>query len=306
MKKNWMKNIRSVGILSMIIAVSLISLTGCKNSKTSSTGKDAAATAAAGTAVPTSAASESAATPTTAAPVKLKLGVVPGLDDKVANKVKELGKAQGLDIEVVTFTDGVQVNKALSEKQIDANVFQHEPFLNQCKKDFDLDIAKVAYTYSCPQAIYSKKIKSLTELKDGATIAIPNDPSNCARALQLLEKAGLIKLKDSTDIKSTSKDIVENPKNLKFKELEANLIPPVLGDVDAAVINADNAKNSNLNPGKDGLFKEDPQGIWTFILASREADVNSTTIQKLVSIYQSDEIKNFIEQNYSGFVYPAF
>ena len=154
--------------------------------------------------------------------------------------------------------------------------------------------------------IYSKKVKDLKDLKDGATISIPNDPTNGGRALLLLEKAGLLKLKDGVKEKATLQDIAENPKNFKFQEVEAAQVPRTLDDVDAAIINSNFAMQVQLDPTKDSLFIEDSTSPYVNIVAVRQGDENRPEIQALMKVLHSQEIKDFINNKYKGAVVPAF
>ena len=170
----------------------------------------------------------------------------------------------------------------------------------------DVKLANAGGIHIEPMGIYSKKIKSLNELKDGASIALPNDPTNGGRSLLLLEKAGLLKLKDGVGVKATVQDITENPKHLQFKEVEAAQVPRTLDDVDAAVINTNFAMQVNLVPTKDALFMEDSTSPFVNIVAVRKGDENRPEIQALLKALKSDEVKQFINDKYKGAVVPAF
>ncbi len=232
----------------------------------------------------------------------IKLGVTPSVSEEVALKVKEIAAKDGLDIEVVTFSDYTQVNRALAEKQLDANAFQHTGFFENDKKTHNLDLVKVADTYTLTAAIYSKKIKNVAELPDGATLSLAGDPANTARGLFLFQKAGWIKLRDGAGVQATVRDIVENPKKLKFKEMDQAMVLPMLGEVDAAAVNSNFALEAGMNPQKDGLVVEDANGPWVNLLAVRAADQDNPAIQKLVKAYHSDELKQFINEKYKGSV----
>ncbi|HJV45361.1 MAG TPA: MetQ/NlpA family ABC transporter substrate-binding protein [Bacillota bacterium] len=241
-----------------------------------------------------------------AAVEKIKVGVTAGLHEEVMEKVKEVSAKDGLDIQIVPFNDYVQPNMSLSQGEIDANSFQHEPFLDQFKKDRNLDITKIANTINIPMGIYSSKIKDLKDLKDGAVLGLPNDPTNGARALQLFETAGLVKIKEGVGVKATVRDIAENPKHLQFKELEAPFVPQALGDLDIAAINTNYAMQHNLTPGKDSIFLEPKDSPWVNLIAVRTADKDKPVFQKLIKAYQSPEVKKFIEDKYKGSVIPSW
>ena len=194
----------------------------------------------------------------------------------------------------------MQPNLATDDGSIDANYFQHKPYLDSFNKDHNLNLVSVAAIHIEPIGLYSKKIKNIDQLKDGATIAIPNDPTNCGRALILLANKGLIKLKDINNVSSTVFDIVENKKNLKFVELEAAILPRSISDVDAAVINTNFAIPANLNPLKDAIILEGADSPYANIIATREDNTQNEDLQKLVKFLQSQEAKDFINNKYNG------
>lgn len=238
--------------------------------------------------------------------VTLKVGASPVPHAEILNFIKPKLKEQGVDLQVKEFTDYVQPNVQVDEKQLDANFFQHIPYLTQFNKDKGMNLVKVVGVHIEPFGIYSKKIKKLDELKDGAQVAIPNDPTNGGRALALLEKAGLIKLKAGVGVAATPKDIVENKKNLKIKELEAAMLPRVLDQVDLAAINTNYALEAKLVPTKDALILEDKDSPYVNVLAARPDNKDSDAIQKLAKALNSPEVKKFIEDKYQGSVVPAF
>ncbi|MBP2636235.1 MAG: MetQ/NlpA family transporter substrate-binding protein [Firmicutes bacterium] len=231
---------------------------------------------------------------------QIKLGVTPSVSEEVARKVKEVAAKDGLDIEVIVFSDYTQVNRALAEKQLDANSFQHTGFFENDKKTHNLDLVKIADTYTLPAAIYSKKIKNVSELPDGATVALAGDPANTARGLYLFEKAGWIKLREGAGVKATVRDIVDNPKKLKFKEMDQAMVLPMLGEVDAAAVNSNFALAGGLNPQKDGLVVEDANGPWVNLIAVRAAEKDDPVFQKLIKAFRSPEVKAFINEKYKG------
>lgn len=239
-------------------------------------------------------------------PVTLKIGATPVPHGQILNSIKEKLAAEGVILEIKEFNDYVQPNVQVFEKQLDANFFQHSPYLDQFNADRKMDLVKAAGVHIEPFGAYSQKIKQLDELKEGASIAIPNDPTNGGRALALLEKHGLIKLTEGTGIAGTVKDIAENPKKLVIKELEAAMLPRILGEVDLALINTNYALEANLSPLKDALFIEGSDSPYVNILAVRPDNKDSEAIQKLVNALQSAEVEKFINEQYQGAVIPAF
>ena len=237
---------------------------------------------------------------------KLVVGATPVPHAEILNFVKPLLEAKGITLEVKEFTDYVTPNIALNDKQLDANFFQHVPYMESFAKEKNLQLIAAVKVHIEPMAAYSSKIKSVDELKDGATVAVPNDATNEGRALLLLQKQGLIKLKDASDLSQTPKDIAQNPKNLKFSELEAAQLPRVLVDVDLAVINTNYALEAKLNPVKDALLIEDSDSPYANVLTVRPDNQNSPEIQELVKILNSEEVKKFINDKYQGAIIPAF
>ena len=228
--------------------------------------------------------------------VVLKVGATPVPHAEILNEIKPLLAKDGIDLQIIEFTDYVKPNLSLNDKEIDANFFQHEPYLKKFAADRKLDLV----------GVYSKKLKDIKSVPDGAKVAIPNDPTNGGRALNILAKAGLIKLKDGVGISATVGDIVENPKNLKITEAEAAMLPRTLDDVDLAVINSNFAMEAKLNPTKDALFIEPKDSPYANIVAVRKGDENRKEIQALKKALTSPEVKKFIEEKYKGAVIPAF
>ena len=242
----------------------------------------------------------------TAKEVTLKIGATPVPHSEILAEIKPDLKEQGINLEIVEFNDYVQPNIALNDKELDANFFQHEPYLNDFVKEHkDVKLKNAGGVHIEPMGIYSKKIKDLKELADGATVSIPNDPTNGGRSLLLLQKAGLLKLKDGVNETATVQDIAENPKNLVIQEVEAAQLPRTLEDVDISIINTNFAMNADLNPMKDALFIEDKTSPYVNIIAVRE-DENRDEIKTLVKSLQSDKVKKFIEDKYKGAIVPAF
>ena len=220
--------------------------------------------------------------------------------------VKPALAKEGVNLKVKVFTDYIQPNVQVAEKRLDANFFQHQPYLDEFNKAKGTHLVSVAAVHLEPLGAYSSKYKKLDEIKDGSTVVIPNDATNGGRALLLLDKAGLIKLKDSSNILSTIKDITANPKNLKFRELEAATIPRVLTQVDLALINTNYALEAKLNPEKDALVIEGSDSPYVNILVARPDDKDSADMQKLVAALHSPEVKAFILEKYKGAIVPAF
>lgn len=236
----------------------------------------------------------------------IKVGVTGGPHAEILQEVKKVAAQDGLTIKIVEFSDYVQPNAALASGDLDANSYQHQPYLDAQVKDRGYALVSVAQTVNFPMGIYSKKIKSLSELKDGARIALPNDPTNGGRALLLLQKQGLIKLSAGAGLKATPLDIVENPKKLKFMELDAAQIPRSLDDVDAAAINTNFAMQAGLSPRRDAIAIEPATGPYANIIAVRAQDKNKPWVAKLVRAYHSAQVKQFIDSKYQGSVIAAW
>lgn len=255
----------------------------------------------------TDTASSGAAQNNTSGMKTLKVGATAVPHAEILEVVKPLLEKEGINLEIVEFNDYVQPNLALNDKELDANFFQHEPYLkNFMEEHKEVKLKSALGVHIEPMGVYSKKVKDLKDLKDGAAIAIPNDPTNGGRALLLLQKAGLLKLKDGVNEKATVQDVTENPHNFKFQEVEAAQVPRTLDDVDAAVINTNYAMQVNLVPTKDALIMEDNTSPYVNILAVRDGDEQRPEIQALVKALQSKEVKDFINEKYKGAVVPAF
>jgi len=238
---------------------------------------------------------------------KVVIGVTPVPHTAILeNVVKPILAKEGIEIEIKEFTDYVTPNLALADGSIDANYFQHIPYLNNFKKKRGLDLTAVTKVHIPPTALYSDKISSLKELAKGSLVAIPNDPTNEGRALLLLEKADLIKLADDVELTATPADIINNPKNLEFKELEAAQLPRILKDVDAAVITANYAIEAGLKPAEDAIIKEDASSPYANVLAVRTEDKDNPAIKKLAEALNSQAVKDFIIEKYQGNIIPAF
>lgn len=235
---------------------------------------------------------EQAAAPVADAAQSIKVGVMSGPEHKVAEVAAKVAKEKyNLDVEYVEFNDYALPNTAVSKGDLDINAFQHKPYLDKDSEEKGLtNLAIVGNSFVYPLAGYSKKIKDINELADGATIAVPNDPSNLARALILLEKQGLIKLKDNTNLFSTSLDIVENPKNLKIKEVDTAVAARAIDDVDLAVVNNNYAGQVGLT-ADDGVFVEGKDSPYVNIIVARTDNKDSQAVQNFVKAYQSDEVE---------------
>ncbi|MDS9472598.1 MetQ/NlpA family ABC transporter substrate-binding protein [Sporosarcina pasteurii] len=237
---------------------------------------------------------------------KLVVGVTAGPHEEILGKVKELAAEEGLEIEVRPFTDYVMPNVALAEKEIDINSFQTEPFFEAMKEDRNLDLLKVADTVTFPMGIYSSKVTDLADLEEGAKIGLPGDPTNSARALMLFEAAGLLKLEEGMGMNGTIHDIVENPKNYDFIELDSAQIARQLDELDAAAINTNFAIEYGLSPSEDSIFSETSDSPYVNLIAVRAESKDDEVVQQFIDIYRSEEVKKFIEENFDGSIIPSW
>jgi D-methionine transport system substrate-binding protein len=236
----------------------------------------------------------------------LKIGVTAGPHAQIFEQVKKIAEKDGLKIQIVEFSDYIQPNAALASGDLDANSYQHKPFLDQQIKDRGYKITNVGYTVNFPIGIYSKKVKSLGELKEGAKFGIPNDPTNGGRVLLVLQDKGLIKLKPEAGLKATPLDVIDNPKKLKFVELDAAQLPRSLDDLDASAINTNYALSAGLSPGKDAIAQENAKSPYVNLIAVREQDKAQPWVAKLVKAYQSEEIRKFVQTEFKGAVVIGF
>jgi D-methionine transport system substrate-binding protein len=222
--------------------------------------------------------------------------------------VKPQLRTEGVDLRIKVFTDYVQPNLQVEEHQLDANFFQHKPYLDAFNREHGTHLVVVpgSAVHVEPFGAYSKRIHDVAQLRDGAVIAVPNDPSNSARALLLLQKQGLIKLKDPADILATSHDVIFNPRHLKIRELEAATLPRVLDDVDLALINTNYALAAGLAPTRDALFIEGADSPYANLVAARADNVNSSALRKLVEALRSPAAKKFIQDKYHGAIVATF
>ena len=265
-----------------VCAAAAIALTGCGDDKA----KEPAKTASADTTI--------------------TVGATPVPHADILNFIAPEMKKQGVTLKVLEFSDYVKPNMALADKEIDANFFQHKPYLDSFAKERGLKLSSLVAVHIEPMGVYSKKFKDVKSVPDGAKIAIPNDPTNGGRALMLLQSANLLKLKDGVTITATPGDIVDNPKNIEIVEIEAALLPRSMNDVDYSVINSNFAMEAKLNPVKDSLFTEPKESPYANVVAIRKGDENRPELQKLAKALTSPEVKKFIEETYKGAVVPAF
>lgn len=236
----------------------------------------------------------------------LTIGATPVPHVEILEVVKPDLKSQGIDLKIVEFNDYVQPNTSVSDKLLDLNFFQHRPYLDSFIKDHGSDLVEVGGIHIEPIGFYSHKIKNLKDLKKGATIAIPNDPTNGGRALLLLQTAGLITLEDPKSISATPLDIKDNKLNLNIKELEAPQLPRSLDDVDGAIINTNYAIDAGLNPLKDALFIENADSPYVNVVVGNSQSVKKDSVKALLKALQSDKVKKFINDKYNGAVVAAF
>jgi D-methionine transport system substrate-binding protein len=227
----------------------------------------------------------------------LKVGTIAGPETELMEVAKEVAKDKfSLDIKVIEFTDYIEPNLALNDGSIDANVFQHQPYLDQQTQDHRYQLVAIGKTFVYPMGVYSSKIKNLNELPQKAIVSIPNDPSNEGRALLLLEKAKLIHLKKNAGLYATPVDIDSNPKQLQFKELDAAQLSRTLPDVDIAVINTNYAVPAGLSPSKDAIFLEQKDSPYANIIVIRKDELNDPRMKQLVNAIQSEEVLRAAEK----------
>ena len=298
-------------LISATLAASLaLSLAACGSS--ASTDSVAASSEAASTesTAASSEAAESTAETSELAGTTLKVAASPTPHAEILNVAKEVLAEQGIDLEVVEFSDYVQPNLVTESGEVDANYFQHTPYLDSFNEENGTHLVSVGAVHYEPFGIYPGKSDDLANIADGATIAVPNDATNEARALQLLAAQGLIELKEDAGLNATPNDITSNPKNLQFKELEAAMLPQTASEVDLSVINSNFAMEGGMNPATDSLASEDAdsEAAQTFanIIAVKEGHENDPAIQALVKALQSDKVKEYIEKTYSGAVVAVF
>ena len=236
----------------------------------------------------------------------LRVGATPVPHAEILELIKPQLATQGIDLDIKVFTDYVQPNLQVDQKHLDANYFQTKPYLDSFNAGKGTELVIVEGVHVEPFGGYSDKYKSLEELPEGATIAIPNEGSNSGRALLLLQKAGLLELKDPSNALATPGDIASNPRKFKFRQLESAMLPRVLNQVDLAMINTNYALEAKLNPNEDALVIEGSDSPYVNYLVARPDNRDSAAIKKLAEALTSPEVKAFIEQKYSGAVIPAF
>jgi D-methionine transport system substrate-binding protein len=236
----------------------------------------------------------------------IKIGVTAGPHAQIFEQVKKVAEKDGLKIQIIEFSDYVQPNAALAAGDLDANSYQHKPYLDNQIKDRGYKFAPVGYTVNFPIGIYSKKVRSLAELKEGAKFGIPNDPTNGGRVLLVLQDQGLIKLKPDAGLRATPLDVVSNPKKIRFVELDAAQLPRSLDDLDASAINTNYAILAGLHPGKDAIAQESAKSPYVNLIAVRERDKDKQWVSKLVKAYQSEPVRQFILTEFKGAVVPGF
>ena len=240
------------------------------------------------------------------APKEIKIGATAGPHAQVAEAVAKEAKKQGIDLKVVEFSDYVTPDKALADGDIQLNAYQHVPFMENFNKQNGSNLVAIGKTLLVRMGLYSNSVHSVQDVPEGATVSIPNDPTNGGRALVLLAKAGLITLKDGVGFKATVADITSNPKNIKIQELEAAQLPRSLDDVTIAVIPMNYVQSAGLSVEKQGFFfesKDEP--LTVIVLAVRSEDKDNETYKKIADIYKSDAIKQFINDTFKGSITSA-
>ncbi|MDY3113893.1 MAG: MetQ/NlpA family ABC transporter substrate-binding protein [Helicobacter sp.] len=236
---------------------------------------------------------------------KIIVGATPEPHAAILEQIKPLLAQDGITLEIKEFTDYVTPNKSLADGSLDANFFQHKPYLDSFNAEHKTNLVSVAGIHLEPMGVYSNKIKSLDELKEGDVISLPNDPSNGARALRILEANGILKLQDGVALVSIQ-DIIENPKKLKFKEMDAPQLARALGDVSASVINTNFALLAGLNPLNNAIAIEGSDSPYVNILVVKSGNENNENTLKLIKALQSDVVKTFIQEQYKGAILPSF
>ncbi|MBS7457971.1 MetQ/NlpA family ABC transporter substrate-binding protein [Coralloluteibacterium stylophorae] len=225
---------------------------------------------------------------------------------EILEQVEPMLAAQGIELDVRVFNDYVQPNDQVVQRQIDVNYFQTEPYLEAYKRDRGAELVTVVGVHIEPFGAYSRRYDSLEALPEGASVVIPNDPSNNSRALILLHRAGLIQLADPGNALSTLRDITANPKNLQFRELDSAMLPRVLDEADLALINTNYALDAGLKPTEDALAIESSDSPYVNFLVARPDNRDDPRVQALAQALTSETVKRFIEEKYQGAVLPAF
>ena len=292
-------------LISATLAATLaLSLAACGSSASSTEAASTESTAA------STEAAESTAETSELAGTTLKVAASPTPHAEILNVAKDILAEQGITLEVVEFSDYVQPNLVTESGEVDANYFQHTPYLESFNEENGTHLVSVGAIHYEPFGIYPGKSSDLANIADGATIAVPNDTTNEARALQLLAAQGLITVRDGAGLTATVNDITENPHNLQIEEIEAAQLPRTVQDVDFAVINGNYAMEAGFSVGKDALATEDASSeaaqTYANVLVVKEGNENNPAIQALLKALQSDEVKNYIDQTYDGAVVAIF
>ncbi len=292
-------------LISATLAATLaLSLAACGSSASSTEAASTESTAA------SSEAAESTAETSELAGTTLKVAASPTPHAEILNVAKDILAEQGITLEVVEFSDYVQPNLVTESGEVDANYFQHTPYLESFNEENGTHLVSVGAIHYEPFGIYPGKSNDLANIADGATIAVPNDTTNEARALQLLAAQGLLTVRDGAGLTATVNDITENPHNLQIEEIEAAQLPRTVQDVDFAVINGNYAMEAGFSVGKDALATEDASSeaaqTYANVLVVKEGNENNPAIQALLKALQSDEVKNYIDQTYDGAVVAIF
>lgn len=292
-------------LISATLAATLaLSLAACGSSASSTEAASTESTAA------SSEAAESTAETSELAGTTLKVAASPTPHAEILNVAKDILAEQGITLEVVEFSDYVQPNLVTESGEVDANYFQHTPYLESFNEENGTHLVSVGAIHYEPFGIYPGKSSDLANIADGATIAVPNDTTNEARALQLLAAQGLITVRDGAGLTATVNDITENPHNLQIEEIEAAQLPRTVQDVDFAVINGNYAMEAGFSVGKDALATEDASSeaaqTYANVLVVKEGNENNPAIQALLKALQSDEVKNYIDRTYDGAVVAIF
>ena len=236
----------------------------------------------------------------------LRIGVTAGPHAQIFEFVKKIAEKDGLKIQIVEFSDYVQPNAALVAGDLDVNSYQHQPYLDSTNKDRGYNLVSIGQTIIFPIGLYSKKFKTLDQIPSGARLALPNDPTNGGRVLLLLQAKGLLKLKPEAGLKATPLDVVDNPKKLKFIELDAAQLPRALDDADVAAVNTNYAIQAGLLPSRDAIAIESLKSPYANVIAVRAGDKDSAVLKKLLKAYQNDEVKQFIKKEFKDSVFAAW
>jgi len=237
---------------------------------------------------------------------KLLVGVTGGPHEQIMEQVKLVAEKDGLEIEIKSFSDYVIPNTSLSEGDLDVNSYQHKPFLDKFNADHSTNLVPVAKTILNPMAVYSNEYKDMKDLPDGSKFGLPNDPTNGSRALFILQEAGIIKLDEAKKETANIHDVIENPQNLEFIELDAAQIPNQLGELAAAAINTNFAIATGLNPKKDSILLESTDSPYVNYIVVRAENENDEVLKKLIKAYQSPEVKKFVEEEFGGSIIPGW